>query len=222
MKRVFSVAVAATVAISLSGCAHVPKFLSWLRPHPRYAQIKPIPLDLPTSDPMAAEDRLYARAVSAIEERDYGTALDVLQLAKDAKPDDPRVLTAMGVVYDKLGRFDLSSRYYDLAEKADPGSKVVAINRRYSQFLQQHQNMNEGDGAVMLAANAGLAPTPTSAPTAAKASAASPATATEVRADASAIPSQQPLGKTESANLVATADFSVRPGFASAMVLRGD
>jgi len=93
--------------------------------------------------PNAAEDRLYARAVQAIEQRDYGRALDMLQLAEAGRPNDPRVLCAMGVVYDKQGRFDLSGRYYDLAEKADPGSKVVAIDRRYSLRLQQASRAQE-------------------------------------------------------------------------------
>ena len=54
----------------------------------------------------------YERAAGAIERRDYGRALEYLQSAKARKPQDVRVLNAFGVVYDKLGRFDLSARYY--------------------------------------------------------------------------------------------------------------
>jgi hypothetical protein len=72
-------------------------------------------------------------------------------MAKDVRPDDPRVLSAMGVVYDKLGRFDLSGRYYDAAEKADPGSKVVAIDRRYSEYLQQAMASERPVQTVVLA-----------------------------------------------------------------------
>jgi hypothetical protein len=54
------------------------------------------------------------------------------------RPNDPRVLNGLGVAYDWLGRFDLSTRYYDLANAADPGSKIVALNRRYSLMLQRH------------------------------------------------------------------------------------
>ncbi|HXU99855.1 MAG TPA: tetratricopeptide repeat protein, partial [Caulobacteraceae bacterium] len=81
-------------------------------------------------------DRLYASAVRAIDQRRYGEALDALQVARSARPGDPRVLTAMAVIYDKLGRFDLSDRYYDQAEKADPGSRIVALDRSYSMFLR--------------------------------------------------------------------------------------
>ncbi len=120
------------LAVGLSGCFLLPK------PAHHWAKVTPVPLDKSAVvSPTTHEDQLYSRAVEAIEQRDYGLALDILQTARDARPDDPRVLTAMGVVYDKLGRFDLSGRYYDLADKADPGSKIVAIDRRYSAFLQQ-------------------------------------------------------------------------------------
>ncbi len=207
MRRSAPLVLALATTVSLGGCAHVPKFLAWLKPRPRYAQVKPIPLDIPPADPNAAEDRLYARSVRAIEDRDYGTALDVLQLAKEARPNDPRVLCAMGVVYDKLGRFDLSGRYYDLAEKADPGSKVVAINRQYSNFLRQHDNQVPGGDNVMLAANVGIG--------------AEPAVATAKPA-LTQVAMRKPLGKAESANVVETADFSARGGFAAAYGPRGD
>ena len=108
-----------------------------LRIFHRAGDLKPVAVNLSPVGPYAVEDRLYAHAVIALEQRDYGLALDVLQMARETRPDDPRVLSAMGVVYDKLGRFDLSARYYDLAEKADPGSKVVAADRAYSQLLQR-------------------------------------------------------------------------------------
>lgn len=125
----------------LAGCQYVP-FL-------RHAErVKPAATATATAmsavGPYAAEDRLYEHAVKALEQRDYGLALDVLQMAREARPDDPRVLSAMGVVYDKLGRFDLSARYYDLAEKADPGSRVVAADRAYSQLLQRGGGVVDG------------------------------------------------------------------------------
>jgi len=122
----------AFAALGLSGCLRFSPFT-------HAARVTPVsPANVAVGDVTSAQDRLYARAVWAIESRDYGHALDILQLAKDANPDDPRVLTALGVVYDKLARFDLSARYYALAEKADPGSKIVAHDRGYSEFLQGH------------------------------------------------------------------------------------
>jgi len=215
----------AVAIVSVGGCAHVPKFLSWLRPKPNYAKITAVPLEMAKEDPMAGEDRLYAESVRAIEDRDYGEALDILQLAKDAKPDDARVLTALGVVYDKLGRFDLSSRYYDLAEKADPGSKIVAENRRYSLFLQQHSEPGNLDGTVMLATNAGAASKPASAPVPTPPSNATAAIRTaQPLAESGATTAVKWAGRDgmiAQSNLVATADFSVRRRLVSTVVSRG-
>jgi Flp pilus assembly protein TadD len=159
--------------LGLAGCEHLPGFLAWMKPQSHMVKVTPLPANFPPVDPNAAEDRLYAGAVKAIEDRDYAMALDALQMAQAARPKDPRVLSAMGVVYDKLGRFDLSARYYDLAEAADPGSKIVAINRRYSLLLQQSELGNNSGGGIMLA-EAGGSPGPAAAVSAMRPSAPEP------------------------------------------------
>ncbi|MBN9590181.1 MAG: hypothetical protein BGN85_11400 [Alphaproteobacteria bacterium 64-11] len=78
----------------------------------------------------------YQGAVKAILRRDYATALDYLQAARAADPQDVPTLNAFGVVYDKLGRFDLSRRYYAQAVARDPSSRVVAANMVYSRMLE--------------------------------------------------------------------------------------
>ncbi len=88
------------------------------------------------SAPVSNIDLYYSGAVRAIEARDYAQALDYLQTARAMAPDDVRVINAFGVVYDKLGRFDLSRRYYAQAKVLDPTSKVVDNNLAYSQRLQ--------------------------------------------------------------------------------------
>lgn len=82
-------------------------------------------------------DGYYADATAAILDLDYGRALDLLQLARRDHERDARILNAFGVVYDKLGRFDLSARYYAQALAIDPGSEIVKGNLAYSQALQQ-------------------------------------------------------------------------------------
>lgn len=129
---------ASALVAGLGGCAHFPQKFASL-----FSRAKPVPANIGQVGPYAAEDRLYADAVGAIDKRNYGEALDLLQVARDSRPNDPRVLTAMAVVYDKLGRFDLSDRYYDKAEQADPGSRIVAIDRRYSMTLR-----NAGQAAL--------------------------------------------------------------------------
>ena len=102
---------------------------------PRETRFTPTPA-LASPDPAAVVDRLYARAAQAITARDYALALDLLQVAAARAPDDVRVLNAQGVVYDKLGRFDLSVRYYAHALRVDPHSTIVAHNQIYSAYLR--------------------------------------------------------------------------------------
>lgn len=144
---VASALLAGALLAGLGGCAHFPQKFASLFGHAR-----PVPANLGQVGPYVAEDRLYADAVTAIDKRNYGEALDLLQVARDNRPNDPRVLTAMGVVYDKLGRFDLSDRYYDQAEQADPGSRIVAMDRRYSMMLRNAgQAAQHPDDGPMLA-----------------------------------------------------------------------
>ena len=142
------IALACVLAASLGGCIHLPRQLA------NMIKVRPTPADL--GQPHSAEDRLSADAVKAIDDRDYGEAISLLQVARENRPGDPRVLTAMAVVYDKLGRFDLSDRYYDQADKADPGSRIVALDRRYSMFLRSAgRQAQDLPGGVALAQASG-------------------------------------------------------------------
>jgi len=143
--------IACGLAVSLGGCQHFAQFIGLQSSTDARLKVTPVAVNAPAPSPDAAETALYEHAATAIEQRDYGRALDLLQLARDAKENDPRVLTAMGVVYDKLGRFDLSKRYYDLAAAADPGSKVVATDRAYSLVLQHWMATERDPDAMMLA-----------------------------------------------------------------------
>ncbi len=100
-------------------------------------QIRPVGTSLAGAQMgVEREDADYASARAAIERRDYADALDWLQSARARNPNDIRVLNAFGVVYDKLGRFDLSTRYYQQALAIDRSSEIVAHNLAYSQGLQ--------------------------------------------------------------------------------------
>lgn len=145
--------IVSTAALGLAACSHLPEFASLLRAKPLTTRA-----DMSQVGPGAAENRLYADAVKAINERNYGQAIALLQVARDAKPDDARVLTAMAVVYDKLGRFDLSDRYYAQAEKADPGSRIVAIDEKYSMILRGAAKAEESGVAMVQAPADAVAP----------------------------------------------------------------
>lgn len=114
----------AVASLGTSGCASLH--------HAKWAEVTSVQVG--GSDASAA-DGFYADAVAAIEARDYGRALDLLQLARRERRD-VRVLNAFGVVYDKLGRFDLSARYYQQALMLEPASPLVRANMAYSRELQ--------------------------------------------------------------------------------------
>ena len=119
----------------LGACALLPK-------HHAFAKITPISTPIAQSD--REDDGLYADAVRAINARDYATALDHLQSARQRDANDIRVLNAFGVVYDKLGRFDVSAHYYALAAAIDPSSAIVTQNLAYSTLLQHAAQRDSG------------------------------------------------------------------------------
>ncbi len=109
--------------------------LSFFMRHRAPLRITPVPAPLVAPGALP-DDGLYADAAHLIEARQYAAALDVLQVSREKAPNDVRVVNALGVVYDKLGRFDLASRYYAQAETMDPGSPVVRQNEAYSAMLK--------------------------------------------------------------------------------------
>jgi hypothetical protein len=142
---------AAVSLLCLSGCASLPHFPHWV-------EIKPVHRGEARAQP--AEAGYYAAAVTAIDRRDYAQALELLQAARARRPNDVRVLNAFGVVYDKLGRFDLSGRYYAQAKALDASSPILAANLAYSAELQHRAE------APQFAAIAPTPPAPTLAATA--------------------------------------------------------
>lgn len=123
-----------SVALTTTNCAAVQRHFAWLHITPKVApRVATQSADVVKT---ALDDGLYGDAVKAIDRRDYGNALELLQAARDRSPGDVRVLNAFGVVYDKLGRFDLSGRFYAQASTLDPGSMIVANNEAYSRVLQ--------------------------------------------------------------------------------------
>lgn len=138
--------------LALSGCAGLPHV-------PRWVEVKPIHRG--EAPAQTAEAGYYAAVVTAIDRRDYAQALDLLQVARARRPDDIKVLNAFGVVYDKLGRFDLSARYYGQAKALDAASPILAANIAYSAELQRRA---EAPQLAMIAPAPALAAMPAPAP----------------------------------------------------------
>lgn len=106
-------------------------------------QVKVRPVDTLSALGSEQHDTLYESAVTAINAREYARALDYLQAAKAKDPRNVKALNALGVVYDKLGRFDLSARYYAQARAIEPDSRIVAENQGYSKVLQRLLNPSQ-------------------------------------------------------------------------------
>lgn len=121
------------MAVGVSGC-------SIFRGTAQLVRITP----LTPHSTLPAADSYYEAARSAIDRRDYATALELLQAARARNDHDIRVLNAFGVVYDKLGRFDLSARYYAQAKAIDAQSPIVNANLAYSDLLQ-HKLATQGN-----------------------------------------------------------------------------
>jgi hypothetical protein len=121
-------AVTLTAILATAGCATSPQRAAWVETRP---------LEVSAGRQVSASDGYYAGAVAAIDRRDYAAALELLQLARAHAPGDVRVFNAFGVIYDKLGRFDLSARYYAQAAALEPSSPIVAANVAYSAVLER-------------------------------------------------------------------------------------
>jgi tetratricopeptide (TPR) repeat protein len=118
---------AACLSLGLAGCLQGLMPSHWVRTGPASNPWT----SLPPADPSD-----YDLALQAIDRGDYATALSTLQIARAHAPDDVRILNAFGVVYDKLGRFDLSARYYAQALKGAPNSEIILSNQKYSSALK--------------------------------------------------------------------------------------
>jgi hypothetical protein len=149
------------------------------------------PTAFQTREP-GAHSPYYQSAVRAIGVRDYALALDLLQAARSQTPQDPAVINAFGVVYDKLGRFDLSTRYYTQAAALDPDSPIVRQNLAYSAMLQDRSAPPlPGAAPTTQLAAADPAPTPTIA--AVNAALLAPPPAAVPQARPAAVASQTPV-----------------------------
>ena len=161
-----------SAALATANCAAIQRHFAWLHMPQKVApRLAASSTDVVKT---ALDDSFYGDAVKAIDRRDYGNALELLQAARERSPSDVRVLNAFGVVYDKLGRFDLSGRYYAQASTLDPGSTIVANNEAYSRVLQARAAVSTRLAASAEAPPVAAAPVvkPVQAPTVIVASAA--------------------------------------------------
>lgn len=78
----------------------------------------------------------YAEAKRQLEAGNVALAVDGFRRAVRQSPESVEALNGLAVAYDKLGRFDLSRRFYELALAADPTSAKVRHNMEVSLRIQ--------------------------------------------------------------------------------------
>jgi LytR cell envelope-related transcriptional attenuator/Tetratricopeptide repeat len=111
--------------IGLSACAIAP------------LKIRPVNTSsLESQAPSSKVDLLYAQGREALVAGDLAAALELFHGARRSGPDDIRVLNGLAVIYDRLGRYDLSANYYDRARELDPNSAVLQANLALSNQMR--------------------------------------------------------------------------------------
>lgn len=98
-------------------------------------RITPVGLDAVAT---ATPDRQFEVAKYHLSRNNEALAIEILRRIKRDRPNDVRVLNALGVAYDRMGRFDTSRGYYEAALGADPTADYVTHNLAYSLDLQGH------------------------------------------------------------------------------------
>ena len=88
----------------------------------------------------------------------YEKALEKLNRAKEARLDYPPTYNALGVLYQKLGAYDVAEANFKMAIKLNPDDSSTLNN--YGLLLCQSQRFEEADETFLKAANNPLYATP--------------------------------------------------------------
>lgn len=79
---------------------------------------------------------LYEQGKRQLQAGHAALAIDSFRRASRAQPDSVDALNGLAVAYDRIGRYDLSRRYYEAALGRDPTSAMLLHNFGYSLALQ--------------------------------------------------------------------------------------
>ena len=81
-------------------------------------------------------DSEFRRGVESLASGYFGLALQRFRAALDMNPQSARVMNALAVTYDRVGRHDLAQLYYDRALAIEPSSAATLNNLGYSLLTQ--------------------------------------------------------------------------------------
>jgi hypothetical protein len=76
------------------------------------------------------------QGIALLRSGNVSMAIETLRIAARQEPDSKRALNALGVAYDRLGRFDLSHIYYEQALAIAPADADILHNLSVSLRLQ--------------------------------------------------------------------------------------
>ncbi len=99
------------------------------------AKLEIKPVGEPATANMSSEAQ-FNKAKQHIALGNNALAIEILRRIKRHEPANVRVLNAMAVAYDRIGRFDVSRQYYEQAAGLDPNADYVISNLAYSLALQ--------------------------------------------------------------------------------------
>lgn len=109
---------------------------------------------------------LYEQGKRQLQAGHAALAIDAFRRASRAQPDSIDALNGLAVAYDRIGRYDLSRRYYEAALGREPTSAMLLHNLGYSLALQGKRDegraliekaLASGDAAVLARGRANLA-----------------------------------------------------------------
>lgn len=89
------------------------------------------------SGPRKAWESDFNRGKGNLASGYFGLALQEFKSALGKNPQSVRIMNALAVTYDRLGRHDLAELYYDHALAIDPGSSMTLNNVGYSMLTRE-------------------------------------------------------------------------------------
>jgi len=126
--------------------------------------------------PPVANSPSLEQGIALLRNGNVSMAIETLQIAARREPNPRRALNALGVAYDRLGRFDLSRSYYEQALALAPADADILHNLSVSLRMQgrlaeaeEVAQEEQSRRAAAIEQHADAAPAPAMAPSAMRA-----------------------------------------------------
>ncbi len=128
MRRMPRFLIAGALLILAAACSSAP-------------EVRPVMMVSSADAAQSAPEDPYEQGKAHLRAGRPGLAVHALQIAVARDASDVRALSALGVAYDRLGRFDLADRHYRQALALAPGNAVVLNNKGWSHYLRGRDDL---------------------------------------------------------------------------------